>query len=174
MDGYTLFDVLMDIGWISLLLLIPAPITAGLLGLLLGPNALGIIQLIEHFGDYATILIAAVFVALPFTMDFDAKVRQLAYNVVLFRGHVPSTVGLLRTAWRDSFRLAVQYSGLVRHHTVRRLRQRFRCGSSSWWRTGLGRHERGRGGRAFRNCRWRYLCPLGFKEEAHQRAARLG
>ena len=77
MDGYTPFDVLMDIGWISLLLiignlmrrfipwfqklLIPAPITAGLLGLLLGPNALGIIQFSEHFGDYATILIAAVF-----------------------------------------------------------------------------------------------------------------
>lgn len=172
----------MDIGWISLLLLIPAPITAGLLGLLLGPNALGIIQLIEHFGDYATILIAAVFGALPFTMDFDAKVRQLAYNVVLFRGHVPSTVGLLRTAWRDSFRPAVQYSGLVRHHTARRLRQRFRCGNSSWWRIGLGRHERGRefghyrrrGGHVFRNCRWRYLCPLGFKEGAHQRAARHG
>ncbi|MFW9177563.1 sodium/glutamate symporter [Corynebacterium amycolatum] len=84
----------MDIGWISLLLiignlmrrfipwfqklLIPAPITAGLLGLLLGPNALGIIQFSEHFGDYATILIAAVFGALPFTMDFDAKVRQRA------------------------------------------------------------------------------------------------
>ncbi|MHC9766293.1 hypothetical protein ACQX0O_02100 [Corynebacterium diphtheriae] len=78
MDGYTLFGVLMDIGWISLLILIPAPITAGLLGLLLGPNALGIIQLIEHFGDYVTILIAAVFVALPFTMAFDAKVRQRA------------------------------------------------------------------------------------------------
>ncbi|WP_244660010.1 hypothetical protein [Corynebacterium diphtheriae] len=104
---------------------------------------MGIIQFIEHFGDYATILITAVFGALPFTMDFDAKVRQLAYNVVLFRGHLPSTVGLLRTAWRDSFRLAVQYSGLVRHHTVRRFRRRFRCGSSSWWRTGLDRYDLG-------------------------------
>ena len=118
MDGYTPFDVLMHIGWISLLiisgnlmrrfiawfqkLLIPTPITAGLLGLLLGPNALGIIQFGEHIGDYATIPIAAVFGALPFTMDFDVKVRQ--------RAHV------------------------------------------------------------FRNCRWRYLCPLGFKEGTHQRA----
>ena len=46
--------------------------------MLLGPNALGIIQFGEHFGDYATIPIAAVFSALPFTMDFDAKVRKRA------------------------------------------------------------------------------------------------
>ena len=103
------FDVLMDIGWISLLLiignlmrrfipwfqklLIPAPITAGLLGLLLGPNALGIIQFSEHFGDYATILIAAVFGALPFTMDFDAKVRQRARTMWSY------SVGMYLTQW---------------------------------------------------------------------------
>lgn len=107
MDGFTPFDVVMDIGWISVLLivgnlmrrfipwfqklLIPAPITAGLLGLLLGPNALGLIQFSEHFGDYATILIAAVFGALPFTMNFDAKVRQGArtmwsYSVGMYLG----------------------------------------------------------------------------------------
>ncbi|WP_366516652.1 sodium/glutamate symporter [uncultured Corynebacterium sp.] len=99
----------MDIGWISLLLiignlmrrfipwfqklLIPAPITAGLLGLLLGPNALGIIQFSEHFGDYATILIAAVFGALPFTMDFDAKVRQRARTMWSY------SVGMYLTQW---------------------------------------------------------------------------
>ena len=109
MDGYTPFDVLMDIGWISLLLiignlmrrfipwfqklLIPAPITAGLLGLLLGPNALGIIQFSEHFGDYATILIAAVFGALPFTMDFDAKVRQRARTMWSY------SVGMYLAQW---------------------------------------------------------------------------
>ncbi|WP_336620847.1 sodium:glutamate symporter [Corynebacterium sp. UMB4614] len=97
----------MDIGWISVLLivgnlmrrfipwfqklLIPAPITAGLLGLLLGPNGLGLIQFSEHFGDYATILIAVVFGALPFTMNFDAKVRQGArtmwsYSVGMYLG----------------------------------------------------------------------------------------
>lgn len=113
MDGYTPFDVLMHIGWISLLiisgnlmrrfipwfqkLLIPTPITAGLLGLLLGPNALGIIQFGEHFGDYATILIAAVFGALPFTMDFDAKVRQRArtmwfYSVGMFSAIVGGVI----------------------------------------------------------------------------------
>lgn len=81
--------------------------------MLLGPNALGITQFGEHFGDYATIPIAAVFGALPFTMDFNAKVRQRANDVVLFRGHI------------------------------------------------------------FRNCRWRYLYPPGFKEGTHQRA-RLG
>nr|WP_049189565.1 MULTISPECIES: sodium/glutamate symporter [unclassified Corynebacterium] len=99
----------MDIGWISLLLiignlmrrfipwfqklLIPAPITAGLLGLLLGPNALGIIQFSEHFGDYATILIAAVFGALPFTMDFDAKVRQRARTMWSY------SVGMYLAQW---------------------------------------------------------------------------
>ena len=109
MDGYTPFDVLMDIGWISLLLiignlmrrfipwfqklLIPAPITAGLLGLLLGPNALGIVQFSEHFGDYATILIAAVFGALPFTMDFDAKVRQRARTMWSY------SVGMYLAQW---------------------------------------------------------------------------
>lgn len=107
MDGFTPFDVVMDIGWISVLLivgnlmrrfipwfqklLIPAPITAGLLGLLLGPNGLGLIQFSEHFGDYATILIAVVFGALPFTMNFDAKVRQGArtmwsYSVGMYLG----------------------------------------------------------------------------------------
>lgn len=94
-------------------LLIPAPITAGLLGLLLGPNALGIIQFSEHFGDYATILIAAVFGALPFTMDFDAKVRQRANDVVLFRRHVPGAVGILRATRRDNFCPTVQHAGLV-------------------------------------------------------------
>lgn len=74
-------------------LLIPAPITAGLLGLLLGPNALGIIQFSEHFGDYATILIAAVFGALPFTMDFDAKVRQRARTMWSY------SVGMYLAQW---------------------------------------------------------------------------
>ena len=124
------FDVLMDIGWISLLLiignlmrrflpqfqklLIPAPTTAGLLGLRLGPNALGIIQFSEHFGDYATILIAAVFGALPFTMDFRRQgAPARANDVVLFRGHVPDTVGLLRATWREIFCPTVQYARLV-------------------------------------------------------------
>lgn len=109
MDGFTPFDVVMDIGWISVLLivgnlmrrfipwfqklLIPAPITAGLLGLLLGPNALGLIQFSEHFGDYATILIAVVFGALPFTMNFDAKVRQGARTMWSY------SVGMYLAQW---------------------------------------------------------------------------
>ncbi|WP_311489278.1 sodium:glutamate symporter [uncultured Corynebacterium sp.] len=99
----------MDIGWISVLLivgnlmrrfipwfqklLIPAPITAGLLGLLLGPNGLGLIQFSEHFGDYATILIAVVFGALPFTMNFDAKVRQGARTMWSY------SVGMYLAQW---------------------------------------------------------------------------
>ncbi|HEY4598661.1 sodium/glutamate symporter [Corynebacterium sp.] len=109
MDSFTPFDVVMDIGWISVLLivgnlmrrfipwfqklLIPAPITAGLLGLLLGPNALGLIQFSEHFGDYATILIAVVFGALPFTMNFDAKVRQGARTMWSY------SVGMYLAQW---------------------------------------------------------------------------
>lgn len=109
MDGFTPFDVVMDIGWISVLLivgnlmrrfipwfqklLIPAPITAGLLGLLLGPNGLGLIQFSEHFGDYATILIAVVFGALPFTMNFDAKVRQGARTMWSY------SVGMYLAQW---------------------------------------------------------------------------
>ncbi|AEX66883.1 sodium:glutamate symporter [Corynebacterium diphtheriae] len=61
--------------------------------MLLGPNALGIIQFIEHFGDYATILITAVFGALPFTMDFDAKVRQRARTMWSY------SVGMYLAQW---------------------------------------------------------------------------
>ena len=65
--------------------------------MLLGPNALGIIQFGVHFGDYATIPIAAVFGALPFTMDFDAKVRQRArtmwfYSVGIFSAIVGGVI----------------------------------------------------------------------------------
>lgn len=54
---------------------------------------MGIIQFSEHFGDYATILIATVFGALPFTMDFDAKVRQRARTMWSY------SVGMYLTQW---------------------------------------------------------------------------
>lgn len=54
---------------------------------------MGIIQFSEHFGDYATILIAAVFGALPFTMDFDAKVRQRARTMWSY------SVGMYLAQW---------------------------------------------------------------------------
>lgn len=62
---YTPYSLLIDVGFISILmivgtfmrrhfawfrhLLIPAPITAGLLGLLLGPEVLGILKFSETF-----------------------------------------------------------------------------------------------------------------------------
>ena len=89
---YTPFSLLIDVGWISILmvignvlrrtvpwfqqLLLPSPIIGGLLGLLLGPGALGWIGFSENMGDYTTILIAAVFASMPFSMVFDRSVRS--------------------------------------------------------------------------------------------------
>ncbi|MGK8361844.1 hypothetical protein [Corynebacterium amycolatum] len=85
-----------------------------MLGLLLGPNALVIIQFSEYFGDYATILIAAVFGALPFTMAFDAKVRQRARTMWSYSvGMYLTQWGLLRATWREFFCPTVQYARLV-------------------------------------------------------------
>ena len=77
---FTVFDLLMDVGMISVLLiigtfmrrhfewfrnlLIPAPITAGLLALLLGPEVLGLLPFSGALGDYSTLLIAVVFASM--------------------------------------------------------------------------------------------------------------
>lgn len=100
MTDYTPFQMLGDIGWISVLLvignlarrfvpvfqklMIPAPITAGLLGLALGPEALGIIPFSDQLGAYSTILIAVVFGALPYSMEFHPKVREGARSMWSF------------------------------------------------------------------------------------------
>lgn len=79
----TAWTVFTDLGFISLLLLagtflrakvkplqllfLPASLIAGLLGLALGPMGLGIIPFSDNLGTYASILIAVVFAALPFT-----------------------------------------------------------------------------------------------------------
>ena len=85
-------DLMVDMGWISILmlvgslarryigwfraLLIPAPITAGMLGLLLGPNVLDIIPFSEQLNGYTTLAIAIVFAALPFTMQLGGKMQK--------------------------------------------------------------------------------------------------
>lgn len=46
-------------------LLLPAPLIAGLLGLILGPNVLGILPLSNKLGTYASVLIVLVFAAMP-------------------------------------------------------------------------------------------------------------
>jgi ESS family glutamate:Na+ symporter len=97
---YTPFTLLTDVGWISLLLvignllrrhvpvfrslLLPSPIIAGLLGLLFGPQVLGLIGLSDAMGDYTTLLIALVFAAMPYSMRFDRSVRRGAKTMWSF------------------------------------------------------------------------------------------
>lgn len=68
---FTPYTLLTDIGWISILLIIgnvlrnrlqilqklllPAPITAGLLGLVLGQEVLGVITWSDKVGTYTTL-----------------------------------------------------------------------------------------------------------------------
>ncbi|EJZ81666.1 sodium/glutamate symporter [Corynebacterium otitidis] len=106
---YTPFSLLLDVGMISLLmavgvllrrwvplfqkLLIPSPIVAGLLGLALGPEGLGLLGFSEKTGDYTTILIAVVFAAMPFTMVFDRQVRAGARTMWSF------STGMFMAQW---------------------------------------------------------------------------
>ncbi|HIW95102.1 MAG TPA: sodium:glutamate symporter [Candidatus Corynebacterium gallistercoris] len=104
---FTAFDLMVDIGLISVLLivgtfmrrhfqwfrnlLIPAPITAGLLGLLLGPEVLGIMPFSNALGDYSTLLIAIVFASMPYSMVFAtnniSKAKNMwAYSTSMFLG----------------------------------------------------------------------------------------
>jgi ESS family glutamate:Na+ symporter len=104
---FTPYTLLIDVGWISLLLvignvlrrtvplfrslLLPSPITAGLIGLVLGPEVLDLIGLSEHMDTYTTLLIAVVFAAMPFSMSFDRSTRDGAktmwsYSVGMFLG----------------------------------------------------------------------------------------
>ena len=87
----------MDVGIISVLLiigtfmrrhfewfrnlLIPAPITAGLLALLLGPEVLGLLPFSGALGDYSTLLIAVVFASMPYSMTFASNDASKAKNM---------------------------------------------------------------------------------------------
>lgn len=94
---YTPFSLLVDVGWISALmvlgnilrnrvrvfqqLLLPAPITAGLLGLLLGPQVLDIIGFSDQMGAYTTLLIAVVFASMAYSMELSGSVTRGARNM---------------------------------------------------------------------------------------------
>ena len=81
--NFTPWTLLIDVGLISTLLLlgklirakvkfiqrlfIPPSLLAGFAGLVLGPEVLGWLPLSAYSGTYASILIALVFSALPFT-----------------------------------------------------------------------------------------------------------
>lgn len=104
---YTPYSLILDVGWISGLmligsimrrkipffqtLLIPSSITAGLIGMILGPKVLGLIGWSEHISTYTTVLIAIVFAAMPYSMKFDRGVRSgvktmWAFSTAMFVG----------------------------------------------------------------------------------------
>ncbi|MEX3504390.1 sodium/glutamate symporter [Corynebacterium sp. LK2510] len=94
---YTPYSLLLDIGWISILLivgnalrnrlkvlqalLLPAPITAGLIGLILGPEVLGWIGWSDQVGTYTTLLIAVVFASMAYSMEMGGSVASGARNM---------------------------------------------------------------------------------------------
>ncbi|MCT1450823.1 sodium/glutamate symporter [Corynebacterium sp. p3-SID1194] len=97
---FTSYDLLVDVGWISVLLIIgnilrqrvrvlqqlllPAPITAGLIGLILGPEVLALVPFSDEIGDYTTILIAVVFASMAYSMDLGGSVAKGARNMWAF------------------------------------------------------------------------------------------
>ncbi len=109
---FTLWDVLTDLGLLSLLLLLgvvlraritllqrsfmPASIIAGILGLILGPNGFGVIPFSDFIGTYPSILIAVVFASIPLSSE-KFKWRNVMDKVggfwVLFPNHYAIDVG---------------------------------------------------------------------------------
>lgn len=89
MDVFTPWTIVVDLGIISALILlgklirvkvkgiqrflIPPAVIAGIIGLILGPEALDVLPLSGNLGTYAGILIAFVFAALPFTSTSKAR-----------------------------------------------------------------------------------------------------
>lgn len=94
---FTPYTLLTDLGWIAVLLIIgnilrnrlrllqalllPAPITAGLLGLLLGDEVLGVIHWSDQVGTYTTLLIAVVFASMAYSMELGGSVATGARNM---------------------------------------------------------------------------------------------
>ncbi|CAM3122075.1 sodium/glutamate symporter [Corynebacterium gottingense] len=104
---FTPYTMLTDIGWISVLLIIgnvlrnrlkvlqalllPAPITAGLIGLVLGQEVLGVINWSDSVGTYTTLLIAVVFASMAYSMELGGSVaagarNMWAYSTSMFMG----------------------------------------------------------------------------------------
>src|SRR5690625_8011996 len=66
-------------------MMIPASFLAGCLGLLLGPQVLGLLPFSDQLSTYSSVLIAVVFAAVAMTDDFD--IRKLNRNVAGFAAH---------------------------------------------------------------------------------------
>ena len=108
MEDFSAYTLMLDVGWISLLmvignvlrhqvkfifqdLLLPAPITAGLIGLLVGPNVMGWINFSDNLGDYTSILIAVVFASMAYSMEVGGNMGKGArnmwgYSTMMFTG----------------------------------------------------------------------------------------
>lgn len=75
-------------------LLLPAPVIAGFLGLILGPHALNVLPFSPAIGSYTTLLIAAVFASMALVQDFtlsrlNAEVRAFTgYGIAMSAGQV--------------------------------------------------------------------------------------
>jgi glutamate:Na+ symporter, ESS family len=54
-------------------LLLPASVIAGFLGLLLGPEVLGLLPFSDQLGTYASVLIAVIFACLPFSDEAGSR-----------------------------------------------------------------------------------------------------
>lgn len=80
-------------------LMIPAAVLAGFLGLILGPNVLGILPFSDNIGTYSSVLIVVVFATMAITDDFNIfKLnRSVAsfgtYGVLIYAAQV--AVGML-------------------------------------------------------------------------------
>lgn len=149
---YTPYSLLTDVGWISALLLvgklarawlppvqrmmIPASMTAGLLGIALGPNGVGIIPFSDQLGTYSGILIAVVFGAIPYTEAFGSGLARgarvmwsysvgmyilqwglallFAFTVLTLVWTLPAGFGLLLPAgWAGGFGTAAAVGGVL-------------------------------------------------------------
>lgn len=119
--NYTPYTLLADVGWISILLVIgmlarrfvplvqrlmlPASITAGLLGIALGPAWLDIIPFSNQLSTYSSILIAVVFAAIPYTEGFGG-VAQGARTMWSY------SVGMYILQWGTALLFAFAVLGL--------------------------------------------------------------
>lgn len=88
-EQFTAWSVLVDAGLIGALLavgtlaravirplqslMIPASVIAGILGLILGPQGMGLLPFSSQLGTYGSILIVLVFVCIALTDDFDLR-----------------------------------------------------------------------------------------------------
>ncbi len=149
---YTPYALLTDVGWICVLLLvgklarawlppvqrlmIPSSMTAGLLGIALGPYGLGVIPFSDQLGTYSEILIAVVFAAIPYSEAFGGRLARgartmwsysvgmyvlqwglamlFAFTVLAVFWTLPSGFGLLLPAgWAGGFGTAAAVGGVL-------------------------------------------------------------